>query len=111
MRYGTLSSPPFGLPSPISSLFTLAALTLTLSLACYGWAGQRIKVSIESTADGSLQPCYVILPRGFDPQGKPVPLLVSLHSWSADVEQRNEATKRPSNAWCAPMTKACCGWR
>jgi dipeptidyl aminopeptidase/acylaminoacyl peptidase len=44
--------------------------------------------------DGTEQPCYLVLPQGFDPQGPPVPLLVSLHSWSADVEQRHPALER-----------------
>ena len=55
----------------------------------YVSAGQRQKVSIPSTADGSDQPCYLVLPDGFDPDGDPVPLLVTLHTWSADVEQRS----------------------
>jgi len=52
-------------------------------------AGQRSKVLITSSADGTKQPSYVILPAGFDPDGKPVPLLVSLHTWSGNLEQRN----------------------
>jgi len=56
--------------------------------------GQRIKVAITSRVDGSEQPCYVILPDGFDSQGPRRALLVSLHSWSADVEQRNEPLER-----------------
>jgi dipeptidyl aminopeptidase/acylaminoacyl peptidase len=52
-------------------------------------ASQRQKVSIPSTLDGSLQPCYLVLPDDFDPDGAPVPLLVTLHTWSADVEQRS----------------------
>jgi prepilin-type processing-associated H-X9-DG protein len=57
-------------------------------------AGQRRKVSVPSTADATDQPCYVILPDSLDPQGQPVPLLVSLHSWSGDVEQRNATLER-----------------
>ncbi len=53
-------------------------------------AGERTKVSIKSTVDGTDQPCYVILPDGFEPDGEPVPLLVSLHTWSGNVEQRNK---------------------
>jgi len=52
-------------------------------------AGERRRVTIPSTLDGAEQPCYVILPSGFDRAASPVPLLVSLHSWSADLEQRN----------------------
>lgn len=66
-------------------IFVTAAIGLTVCLH----AGERTKVSIKSTADGTEQPCYVILPEGFDATGEPVPLLVSLHTWSGNVEQRN----------------------
>ena len=49
----------------------------------------RRKVMIPSTADGTDQPCYVTLPAGFDSRQPAVPLLVSLHSWSGNVEQRS----------------------
>jgi len=49
---------------------------------------QREKVFIPSSVDGTKQACYVILPEGFDPLAAPVPLLVSLHTWSGNVEQR-----------------------
>ena len=63
---------------------------LVLGLSCCSLAGERTKVSITSSMDGTRQPCYVILPEQFDQNGEAVPLLVSLHSWSADLEQRNE---------------------
>ncbi len=69
-----------------TSILTTAVI---LATACLD-AGERTKVSIKSTADGSEQPCYVILPDGFDATGEPVPLLVSLHTWSGNVEQRNK---------------------
>lgn len=56
-----------------------------------GSAGERMKVQILSTADGTEQPCYVILPDGYDRDGEPVPLLVSLHTFSGNVEQRQKA--------------------
>ena len=56
-------------------------------------AGERSKVFIASTVDGTNQPCYVILPEHFDPEGQPVPLLVSLHTWSGNVEQRIDMHK------------------
>ncbi len=49
----------------------------------------RRKVMIPSTADGADQPCYVTLAADFNPSQPAVPLLVSLHSWSGDVEQRS----------------------
>ena len=50
--------------------------------------GRRLKIHVTSSIDGTRQPCYLILPEGFDKDGPPVPLLVSLHTWSGDVEQR-----------------------
>ncbi len=64
-----------------------AAIVLVTHLA---WGGERTKHLVPSSAKRAAQPCYVILPAGFQPTGKPVPLLVMLHSWSGDVEQRNE---------------------
>ena len=51
--------------------------------------GSREKVFVPSSLDGVRQPCYLILPEGFDADGPPVPLLVSLHTWSGNVEQRD----------------------
>jgi hypothetical protein len=42
---------------------------------------QRLEVRIPR-ADGSEQPAFVMLPRGFEADGPKRPLLVSLHSWS-----------------------------
>lgn len=77
----------------------LASVSVMAAMAPLSALGaQREKVMITSTADGSEQPSYVILPDGFDPAGKPVPLLVSLHNWSGNGEQRRagleEATLR-----------------
>lgn len=76
------------------SLVTLVLIACSADLLS---AGERKKVSIQSTADGSQQPCYVILPEGFDPNGKPVTLLVSLHSWSGGVEQRNASLEKEAD--------------
>jgi len=59
--------------------------------------GERASVSITSTADKSVQQCYVTLPKVATTEK--VPLLVSLHSWSGDLTQRSpeleaEATAR-----------------
>lgn len=53
--------------------------------------GERKRVSVKSTLDGTDQPCYVIEPDGFDADGEAVPLLVSLHTWSGNLEQRNKS--------------------
>lgn len=50
-------------------------------------ADQPQKIWVESSLDGSLQPSYLLLP---EPLTEPAPLLVSLHTWSFDLEQRNE---------------------
>ena len=52
-------------------------------------AAERQRVSIKSSVDCTEQPCYVILPDNLADATTGVPLLVSLHSWSADLEQRN----------------------
>jgi acetyl esterase/lipase len=53
--------------------------------------GNRAKVGIVSSIDQTKQPCYIILPTGYAKDTATRPLLVSLHSWSADLEQRNKA--------------------
>ncbi len=58
---------------------------------------ERNKVVVPSTLDGSRQPSYVTLPDNFQPNGEPVPLLVSLHSWSGNWEQRNEPLEKLAN--------------
>ena len=73
-------------------LFMLVALTAAMGSDAI--EPHRRNVAIPSSADGTEQPCYVILPAGFDPSGPPVPLLVSLHTWSGDVEQRHPALER-----------------
>lgn len=74
-----------------------ASICIVLLSADYVLAGQRIKVQIESSYDKSVQPSYVILPDHFRPNGNPVALVVSLHSWSADLEQRNSALEAEAN--------------
>lgn len=59
--------------------------------------GERLKVNVTSTVDQTEQPNYVNLPDNFNSSGEPVPLLVSLHSWSGDLEQRNQPLERLAN--------------
>ena len=75
----------------------IVGLSCTVSAAESSYADRRQKVSIPSSIDATQQPCYLILPEGFDPNGAPVPLLVSLHTWSADVEQRDAAMEREAD--------------
>ncbi|MCB0015759.1 MAG: prolyl oligopeptidase family serine peptidase, partial [Anaerolineales bacterium] len=50
----------------------------------------RHRIEVASSLDGSRQPAYLILPPDYDPAGPARPLVVSLHTWSFDLEQRNE---------------------
>lgn len=45
------------------------------------------EVHIPSSVDGTAQPAVVGVPHGYEPT-TPVPLLVGLHTWSADYRQR-----------------------
>lgn len=60
-------------------------------------AEQRQKILVPSSIDATEQPCYLILPKGFDRDGPPAPLLVSLHTWSGNVEQRDETMERQAD--------------
>ena len=60
-------------------------------------AASGIKVLIKSSVDQTEQPSYVLLHDEFDPNGEPVPLLVALHSWSGDLEQRNLPREKLAN--------------
>jgi poly(3-hydroxybutyrate) depolymerase len=65
-------------------------MVFNLAVAAHGSEAEpRRKVFVTSSVDGTRQPCYLILPDGFDPKGPPVPLLASLHTWSGDVDQRD----------------------
>lgn len=75
-------------------LHKLILKTIVTALLCYfpiqsNLAQKKIKVMITSTADQTQQPCYVILPRGYEKSDNvdKIPLLISLHSWSAGLEQ------------------------
>lgn len=68
----------------------LAALLLPTVLApALGKGAERKKILITSSLDGTRQPSYLMLPDGFKPDDAPRPLLVSLHSWSGDLNQRH----------------------
>jgi pimeloyl-ACP methyl ester carboxylesterase len=51
----------------------------------------RHRVEFTTSSDHTRQPAYLILPAGFEMGGDQVPVVVSLHSWSFGLEQRNEA--------------------
>ena len=74
-------------PLMASVLPALSILASPVSAQVPSEPGRHL-VEIESSVDGSRQPSYVILPSGFRSGGAARPLVVSLHSWSFDVEQR-----------------------
>jgi poly(3-hydroxybutyrate) depolymerase len=80
--------------------WTLLFCLIFLPEARTGWmaggaeSGQRMRITVTSSIDGTSQPSYLILPRDLDSDQQSVPLLVSLHSWSADVEQRKFELER-----------------
>lgn len=51
--------------------------------------GERLRISVISSLDQTPQYSYLILPDDYAADDQPRPLLVSLHSWSGDGEQRN----------------------
>ena len=65
----------------------VARLTLALGDAVNPIARQRIRFT--STADGTQQDAILILPESSAAHDAPIPLVVSLHSWSADLNQRS----------------------
>jgi dipeptidyl aminopeptidase/acylaminoacyl peptidase len=77
-------------------VFTRILIVSALAVARMGVAQEapppnqpgRYRVQVISSIDGSLQHSYLILPSGFIAQASPIPLVVVLHSWSNDLEQR-----------------------
>lgn len=49
----------------------------------------RERIEFTSSIDGSTQAAMLILPRSANSNEGPIPMVVSLHSWSADLNQRN----------------------
>ncbi len=61
---------------------------------------KRVRFEVRSTADQTMQPVYLTIPESVLPKseknsqiGTLVPVVVSLHSWSADLEQRQPAVE------------------
>lgn len=53
----------------------------------------RQRIQFKSTADGSVQEAMLILPKSQQDLPKAIPMVVSLHSWSGDLKQRNALEK------------------
>lgn len=86
---------------PVALVLTLLTLTAAAAEDLSGPArstgahtpgspDRRERIEFTSTADASAQPAYLIVPEQARTGGR-LPLVVSLHSWSADMEQRNAA--------------------
>lgn len=54
-------------------------------------ATEVVTLSVVSSADHSAQPSYLVLPDNYNDDDRLRPLVVSLHSWSGDFNQRNAA--------------------
>lgn len=52
------------------------------------------EIKVKSTRDGSLQPARLDVPKPYQAEGAPVPLVVLLHSWSSDYRQGNAELER-----------------
>lgn len=75
------------------SLRTIPLSAILFAFACGSnpapQLAARSEVSIPRE-DGTSQPAFLILPEGYDASGERYPLLVSLHTWSNDYQQRHE---------------------
>ncbi len=62
---------------------------------------QSVEIEVASTADGAKQRCRLNIPQGYNSNGPSVPLVVLLHSWSADYRQANPVLERLAavNGW------------
>jgi pimeloyl-ACP methyl ester carboxylesterase len=79
---------PFGF-----GVLLLASTAITASAQLPTQPG-RHRVDVVSTSDGTSQPSYLILPPSYEHGTQKTPIVVSLHSWSFGVEQRNEELER-----------------
>lgn len=74
--------------SPWGALLPVACATLAAAAELSEIPGLTLtEVRIVSSADGTEQTIVVGVPESYDP-GTPMPLLVGLHTWSADYLQR-----------------------
>jgi dipeptidyl aminopeptidase/acylaminoacyl peptidase len=59
--------------------------------------GKRELVEIKSTLDGTMQPSYVIVPETYTPEQGAKGILVNVHSWSGDLNQRAPILEEGAN--------------
>jgi poly(3-hydroxybutyrate) depolymerase len=74
---------------PGLQLLAAAALVIQVNAAPADEPLDRQRITFTSSADDSEQQAILILPEASASINQSVPLVVSLHSWSADLEQRN----------------------
>ena len=67
------------------------ALIQTCSCPDDSLESKRIKLRFPSSIDGSMQGAFLIVPN--DPKSEGTHLVVNLHSWSADLNQRSDLEK------------------
>ena len=60
----------------------------------------RQRIRFTSSADGSEQEAILILPESAQSSEGPIPMVVSLHSWSANLNQRNELERLVHDRGC-----------
>jgi dipeptidyl aminopeptidase/acylaminoacyl peptidase len=58
----------------------------------------RQRIQVRSSIDGTFQDSYLIVPGSHNERTAPRPLLVLLHTWSADLEQRQPAVEAEAAA-------------
>jgi dipeptidyl aminopeptidase/acylaminoacyl peptidase len=56
------------------------------------------RIEVPSSADGTLQPALLYLPVSAASSSAPMPLVVKLHTWSFDLEQRDTTVESEANA-------------
>jgi len=77
---------------------TLAVVISLLLLTTSPAADLRERFQFKSTADGTNQEAILIVPR--ESINGPIPLVVNLHSWSADLNQRSDLEQLvPDRGW------------
>ncbi len=88
-RARALATSPVALPLG-PTLFALAIAALGLAAGQNAFSAERMKLKVRSSVDGTDQLAYAILPGNYKDDSQLRPLVVSLHTWSGNVEQRNK---------------------
>jgi poly(3-hydroxybutyrate) depolymerase len=83
----------------LKALLSAASIAVCLSVLLTRplLATEVVTLSVASSIDQSDQPSYLVLPGDYHADQGPRPLIVSLHSWSGDFNQRNVAMEALAN--------------